>query len=310
MINAIVLMGGYAKRLLPLSNLIPKGLLPTPKGPLLTNILDLLSDNKYIGDIYISTNSRYIGILSEAVKGYDVDFIVEETHGERDKLGSIGGLKYAIDRMATLGDGLLVIAGDNFFKDNLINLCRLYLDRLENIVATYDVGSTERASKYGVVEIDNDRIVRLKEKPADPQSSLISVGVYLFTPDIKQLINEYSSDIGRMDRMGDLMGWLVGRGVVLNYVLEGPWYDVGTRSEYIMFLSKEFPGVHIHTSAKIGNSELYGNIIIMENAVISRSVIRNSVILDDVNLSNCVVENSIVGYNRSISDRTIKDEIV
>jgi glucose-1-phosphate thymidylyltransferase len=305
-------MGGYAKRLEPISRNIPKGLLPLPQGCILENIINILKTNSFIDKVYLSTNQKYSGILGSFLKrkSWDVDLIIEKTTSDRDKLGSIGGLMYALDRIGDLGDGILVIAGDNFFIDNLVELCRMYMDNPKNMIAIYDVGLLDRAKRYGVVRISKGKVIDLSEKPEQPQSTLISIGVYIFPTIIREVLDEYAETIGKMDRMGDFISWLVSEHDVYGYFLKGCWYDIGNKDEYLQLISSEFPGIHIADRAKILGSKFLGNVLIMNNAVIYNSLIKNSVVLSDVYIKDSYVENSIVGFRKEINKEDIKDMIV
>ena len=94
-----------------------------------------------------------------------------------------------------LDDDLIVIAGDNLFDLSLLEITNIFNEKEQNIIVLHDVKDLELAKHYGVVQIDENKIVvNFEEKPNNPKSTLISTGIYIFPkktlPSIKKYIDE------------------------------------------------------------------------------------------------------------------------
>ena len=109
--KGIILAGGYARRLWPITLDRPKPLLPVAGKP----ILDYIMDRYPLPDPPIlSTNRRFAADFSSwaEARGHRLQLVVEETRSEEEKLGSIGALAWLIETLG-LDEGLLGIGGDN-----------------------------------------------------------------------------------------------------------------------------------------------------------------------------------------------------
>jgi glucose-1-phosphate adenylyltransferase len=135
-------------------------------------------------------------------------------------------------------EAILVLSGDHIYRADYRKIIKFYLEKKADAVILAKVVPRRDASRFGVVAVDKDqRIVDFLEKPAQPpplpwdkNSSLISMGVYLFrTPIlIKALIQdaknrESSHDFGR-----DVISRLIQRARVYGYLFKGYWEDIGT----------------------------------------------------------------------------------
>ncbi|MEM4313117.1 MAG: nucleotidyltransferase family protein [Thermoplasmata archaeon] len=231
--DAIILSGGFAKRLLPISEFIPKSLFPLGGKPILDHIIQKLNAIG-IRKIYISTNKKFSDQFEYFIslrKNLDISMIVEPTMAEEEKFGAIRGLAYALKQVNA--DSYAVIAGDNYFDFDLLPLKKFFEDKGKNVLALYDIGSIEEAKKYGVVNIDDEfRIKNFKEKPKNPESTLISTGIYMFNNKIQILIEKYLEEKNNPDQMGHLIEWLIKDDVVYGIPFKGRWYDIGTLEIY------------------------------------------------------------------------------
>ena len=116
--KAIILAGGYARRLWPVTRHIPKQLLPVAGKPIIEYSIEKLELVKKIEEDIISINAFFEFNFREWFTKYQfrkkTKLVVEKTFSEEEKLGSIGALGYLIDRLK-LDDDLLIIGGDNLF---------------------------------------------------------------------------------------------------------------------------------------------------------------------------------------------------
>lgn len=231
--RSIVLCGGYAKRLLPISEFIPKPLLFVNGKPIIDHIVDRIVEIG-IRDITISTNKRFekhFIYYSKTRNDANFNVIVEPTFDEEGKFGAIKGMKYALDRLED--DDYLIIAGDNYFTFNLKNIKEFFIKNKETTIGLYDIKDLNEARRFGVVSIDSEGFVReFEEKPENPKSTLVSTAIYFFPSEIKEWIDEFISKTGKADQPGRLIKYLVENKRVYGVVLDGEWYDIGTIDTY------------------------------------------------------------------------------
>src|SRR5207253_6719413 len=151
--KALILAAGYATRLRPLTDSIPKQLLPVGGRPMVDWILDRIVATS-ADEIHLVTNARFADDFVGWAGDKDVVVHNDGTTSNEDRLGANGDIQFA-----GLDDDLLVIAGDNLFDYSLAHSEPYWRDRGGSCIAVLDVGDPELAKKYGVVDVDeNDRV--------------------------------------------------------------------------------------------------------------------------------------------------------
>ena len=232
--KAVILAAGYATRLRPLTDDVPKPLLPVGGRPILDWILANIRQVDEVDAIHVVTNSRFAGQFEEWGAAHGVVVHDDGTRTNEDRLGAIGDLKFVLDR-AGIDDDVLVVAGDNLFEFRLADYVRFWRAHPDtSAVAVYDCGDLELAAGYGIVELDaDDRITFFVEKPAEPQSTLAAIATYLYSRRQLPLIAEYLAEGNAPDQAGSLVAWLYARQPVYGYRFEGEWFDIGDRKQLL-----------------------------------------------------------------------------
>lgn len=226
-VKALILAAGYATRLRPLTDDLPKQLLPVGGRPMVDWILDKL-DETDADEVHLVTNGRFAADFETWASDRDVLVHDDGTLTNETRLGAIGNIAFVLER-ARLDDDLLVIAGDNLFDFSLVDYVAWWRDKdRASAVAVYDVRDRELARKYGIVDVDaDDRIVGFVEKPEDPPSTLAATATYLYAREHVRLVPEYLSGGGSPDQPGNFVAWLHPRAPVYAYRFAGGWYDIG-----------------------------------------------------------------------------------
>ena len=117
--KAIILAGGYATRLRPLTTDLSKCLLPIGGRPMVDWILDRVEEVEEIDGVHVVTNSRFARDFEHwAMSKRGVTVHDDGTTSNDDRLGAIGDVAFTLDRAAIDAD-LIVIAGDNLFDYSL-----------------------------------------------------------------------------------------------------------------------------------------------------------------------------------------------
>ena len=166
--KAIILAGGYATRLQPLTDNLSKCLLPVGGKPMVDWILERIRGVEEIDDVHVVTNSRFApdfqrwATAREGVTVHD-----DGTSTNEDRLGAIGDVAFTLER-AAIDDDVLVVAGDNLFDYSLGDFTAFWRSHgVASAVAVLDVGDMRLASQYGIVDVaGDDRVVAFVEKPA------------------------------------------------------------------------------------------------------------------------------------------------
>jgi len=236
-LDAIILCGGFATRLEPVTLFVPKPLLPIGGKPILEHIVDsvaalgadriVLSTNKKFHDQfkYWADNKLASGFKKR------IEIIMEPTMHEGEKFGAIKGIRYTIES-AKLNDDLIIIAGDNYFKFDLRKLYESFKKTRKTTIAVYDIKSKEEATHFGVVKMQGDVVKGFEEKPKATDSSFISTGIYVFPKEGLPKFDEYVRDGNNPDAPGYFLQWLIKKEQIHGVVYSDEWYDIGTIDTY------------------------------------------------------------------------------
>ena len=234
--KAVILAAGYATRLRPLTDDIPKHLLPVGGRPMLDGVLDRVREIEEVDAVHLVTNSRFAPQFAGWAARHGVTVHDDGTTSNEDRLGAVGDLRLVIEDAGLEDDELIVLAGDNLFDFSLPRFGQWWRAKPQpaSAVPLHDVGDLELATSYGIAEIDAaDRIVSFVEKPSDPPSTLASTLIYLLPPAHVRLVATCLDEGLSPDHAGSFLGWLAGREPVYGYRFEGSWYDIGNHDQLL-----------------------------------------------------------------------------
>ncbi len=229
--RAIVLAGGYAKRLWPLTKELAKPLVDLNGRPIISYILDALEKSKNISEIIISTNAKFENDFRQKILANryskPIKIVAEPTTSENQKLGAMGGIDFVLESQK-ITDGLLVMGGDNLLGIDIDAAIEEFRKNKAPWVGVYDVKDMERMKQLGEVTIDGSgKIIRMREKPENPETTLASTCCYIFPAGIREKIKEYLSGGNNKDAPGHFIAWLAGRTDVYAHVFDSYWFDIG-----------------------------------------------------------------------------------
>ncbi len=231
---------------------------------------------------------------------------------------------------------VLILSGDHIYKMDYAKMLKFHKKQgADCTIAVLDV-PIEEASRFGIMSVDeNSRIYKFEEKPKNPESTMASMGIYIFTKD--KLVDYLKRDAADPESSGDfgknIIPAMLGAGEsMMAYPFEGYWKDVGTISS-LWEANMDLLGAHpvlslddekwriftrhsalgpqyIGEGAKVSDSiiaegcEVYGTV---ENSVLfpGVTVMPGAVVRDSVVMGGCVLgEDSVVSY--SILDTNVK----
>lgn len=234
-------------------------------------------------------------------------------------------------------DFVLILSGDHIYEMDYEKMIAYHLmNEAELTMATVAV-PYEEASRFGIVNIADDyRVTSFVEKPANPPSNMVNMGVYLFSLGVlnRVLLDDHNRPDSSHDFGKDILPRMVSTGArVFAYPYEGYWVDVGTVASYwkahmdqladappfnlndrswiIHTRTEERPPVWIAKGSVIENSMLSDGCEISAGAHIEHSVLSPGVIIkagaqvrESILLTGTVVEAGAV-IERTITDKQV-----
>ncbi len=312
--KAVILAGGKATRLLPITDNLPKAMVPVLDTPLLEHLIQhlrrhqiteiILALGNLAGPItaYFSDGSRF---------GVKLNYAIENT-----PLGTAGGIKNA-ERF--LNETFIALNGDVFTDLDITAM--LAFHREKRATATIALTRVEDPTSFGVIETDIEgRVLSFREKPSRGEitGNMINAGTYILEPEVLTLIPAGT----QVSIEREVFPSLLSHGTpVYAYPSSGYWLDIGTHEKYLQvhrdLLSGKCPqyaldlghgvfigaGCNLHPSAHIT-----GPVVIGANCLIGREVklIGPSVIGAGCNIMrNSIVDSSILWPNTHVGPRAI-----
>jgi mannose-1-phosphate guanylyltransferase len=317
--KALILAGGFATRLRPLSCSRPKTLFPVVNKPLLQWIFERLAKN-HIEEAILAVNGLtafYVKQQRVPKYGLNVKYSIDPP---KTPLGTGGPVKNA-EKLIGHSEPFMVLNGDIFADLSYTEILEKHKER--GNLATIALCQAEDPSRYGVAELAaNSRITRFIEKPAKgtAPTNLINAGIYVLSPKIFQYIPK-----GKMVSMErEVFPKLVEEGELYGHVFQGLWMDIGKPEEYLQTnkilldsLAKipkpknagKFKlnspvalgkSVHIGAKSVIGPYAILGkNVTVGKNVQISESVILSDVKIND----SSSINGAIIGEGATIGKK-------
>lgn len=231
--KALMMAAGYGTRLYPITRNTPKPLLEVGDQPMIDHIVRKVEQVDRVDELLVVTNDKFYGRFQEWRNNRDfpwpVTVLNDGSTEDGEKRGAVGDINFTVNQ-ARLHDDLLVLAGDNLFDFSLKDLVETF-DRVNNnVIGVLRFGDESKLSQYGIVETDKThRIVDFQEKPEDPPSNLVAMGMYLFPEEKLSLIDQYLEEGGNPDEPGWYITWLVENHTVYAHPFEGTWFDIGDK---------------------------------------------------------------------------------
>jgi len=313
--EAVVLAGGYATRLWPVTRHRAKPLLPLGGEPIVDRILRPLEEEPRIDTVHVSTNERFADDFREHLddRGYEkTRLVVESTREEDEKLGTVGALAELVESEG-VDDDLLVIAGDNLFSFDISGFVDYFEDRATPCLAAYDVGSREEATEYGVVDIGGDggdRVVGFEEKPANPPTSLVSIACYAFPAGSLGALDSYLVGDGNPDAPGYFVEWLHERENVGAFTFDGAWFDVGTPGSYIDANAYATDGSLVEEGATVRDTDVGDGVYVMDGATVESSSLERTIVFDGATVRGSALRGSVVDSDAHIEGLDLSGALV
>jgi glucose-1-phosphate thymidylyltransferase len=320
-VQAILLAGGHATRLWPITKDRPKPLLRLGERTILDRLLDQLEP--IAEDVLVSTNQLFADRFeAELETRSNAELVVEEQVSEQEKPGALGALLQIVEGLDD-DEPLLVAGGDNHYGFDLAAFVEKAQRRDGPTVAVKSLESKKQARSFGVVDTDDEhRVHAFQEKPEDPPSTLAATALYYYPPGWRDLFEAYEEAAKNahnteemLDAPGRILEWAVdqGRGVYA-WPFEAAWYDIGTAGGYLDALMDivgpryvegelsdctEGPGVYVFGDAKARRSSLE-RVVLLPGARVEDAQLSGCLVDNDAKLRSVSLRDSMVGSHDSL----------
>jgi glucose-1-phosphate thymidylyltransferase len=223
--KGILLAGGSGSRLLPLTKVTNKHLLPIGPKPMIYYPIEKLRDSG-IREILVVTGRDHMGDVMNLL-GSGRDFGVAFTYKVQDEAGGIAQALGLAEHFVG-SDRCIVILGDNIFQASV----RPYVEAFEKQASGAKIllKRVPDPGRYGVAEVSpgDGRIVGIEEKPKRPKSDYAVTGIYMYDAEVFAIIRSLKpSGRGELE-ISDVNNAYIRRGTMTWNELEGEWTDAGT----------------------------------------------------------------------------------
>lgn len=232
--KCIVLAAGYATRLYPLTENFPKPLLKVGEKTILDWLLDDIAKAGAVDAYIVISNHKFASHFQSWAQAHPLPITVldDGTETNETRLGAVKDIQFAIEALH-LNDDLLIIAGDNVLDFSLTKFVSYAEEKKTSCIMRYFEPSLEKLHKAGVAQVDeNDRLLSMEEKPAEPKSNWCTPPFYFYTKEDAKRIAEAIQDGCGTDAPGSLVAWMCTHSIVHGMQMPGQRYDIGDLASY------------------------------------------------------------------------------
>jgi len=317
----VILAAGKGIRLSPLTDEIPKPMLPLGDTTILGNILNIFKSSG------ITKVSIIVGHKAEIIKdfiknsniGLDISFIEQ-----KERLGTGHALMIASKYISS---DFICVYGDILFKEDFITSF-LSKFKMSGSFAMMALIESDTPKFFGSVTVNGDEVTGIFEKSDNPPSNLINTGIYCFKKESLNYINNTGISPRGEYELTDSIKMMMEEGKSVKWMpLDGKWLDIGRPWDLIdanMFFLESLKH-HVSLDSKISSDSKIGNPVFIDSlsvidsseilppCLLSKNInvgknskIGSSVIRGDVKIGkNCVIENSVIMNGVTIGDGSV-----
>jgi glucose-1-phosphate thymidylyltransferase len=228
--KGVVLAGGLGTRLSPLTKITNKHLLPVYDRPMIYYPIQMLVEAG-IDEIMIVTGGNSAGDFLRLI-GNGNEFGLPHMHYTYQE--GEGGIAEALGLAADFvdNDKVVVVLGDNILEMGIRAGVEAFA-RQESGARIY-LKQVDHPWEYGIATIEGDKVVRIIEKPQDPPSDLAVIGVYMYPPDVFEIVSTLEPSARGELEITDVNNAYIERGEMAYDLLDGWWLDAGENHEALL----------------------------------------------------------------------------
>ncbi|HHT9150757.1 MAG TPA: sugar phosphate nucleotidyltransferase [Candidatus Wujingus californicus] len=222
--KGIVLAGGLGTRLMPLTKITNKHLLPVYNEPMVYYPIKTLI-NAGINDIMIVTGGNNAGEFLRLLGNGKQFGLKHISYTYQEGEGGIADALSLAEEFAD-SDKIVVILGDNIIENNIVRQKEAFEKQKEG--ARIILKKVPHPEHFGVPELDGDKVIRIEEKPKKPKSEYAVIGIYMYDYRVFDVVKTLvPSDRGELE-ITDVNNYYIKHGLMMYDTLDGWWIDAGS----------------------------------------------------------------------------------
>lgn len=306
--KGLILSGGKGTRLRPITYTSAKQLVPVANKPVLFYTIEDLVDAGItdIGIVVGDTQAEIKQAVGSGERwGAKITYIPQS-----EPLGLAHAVMVAEEFLGD--DPFVMYLGDNMLEDRTAPFVKEFMEQKWDCQVL--LKQVHNPQQFGVAELEDGRVKRLVEKPAEPKSDLALVGIYMFDYRIFEAVHNIKPSWRNEYEITDAIQYLLDHGYHVHpRVLQGWWIDTGKLEDMLevnhLVLDKLAPSIEGFVDS---DSHIKGKVVIEQNAEIINSVVRGPVIIG----ANTRIINSYIGpytainYGCTITNSEVEHAIV
>ncbi len=312
--KALILAGGFATRLWPLTEKRAKPLLLLNGKTILSHILDKIPEDI---ETFLLTNTAFKEDFEKELemrKRKNVQIFCEDAHSDGEKLGALRAISVAL-KECKINESVLIFAGDNVLPE--LDIEHIFCSKDEAKIAIRQVGDKHEAKKFGVVEVssefelqDSQKVIGFEEKPSHPKSTLVSTGFMAFGKNILPIVHEYAQK--EPDALGGIFPELLERGkTVLATEVAGEWFDVGSFETYLSaHTTLQHEPFKTGKNVENWNNKCSGRVYLGDNTVVKNCLLSDVIVYPGTRLENCHISQCVIDEGCDLQNLDLNRKLV
>lgn len=221
--KGIILAGGTGSRLYPLTKVTNKHLLPVGKYPMIEHVIAKMKLANIKEIMVISGKENMGAVVNLLGSGYE--YGVNFTYRIQDQPGGIAQALGLCEEFVG-SDKCLVILGDNIFFDDINEFVQKF--KAQENGAEILIQKVKDPERYGVAQLNGDKIISIEEKPKKPKSDYCVTGIYMYDNRVFDVIKALKpSKRGELE-ITEVNNWYINDGSLKYDILNNWWTDAGT----------------------------------------------------------------------------------
>ncbi len=308
-LRVVIPVAGVGTRLRPHTHTLPKVLVPVAGRPMLGHILEEL--RAYDIDEVVLV----VGYLGDLVREYVTQaFPYKFRFVEQAEMKGLGhAISLTKPESGSSSGPTLIVLGDTLFDADFKSILKSH----DNWIGVREV---EDGRRFGIVELDGDRIKAMVEKPEHPPTNLAIVGIYLIQDSdhlyrcLDALVEADIRSAGEI-QLTDALVRMLNEGAVMKPFKIDEWYDCGKPETLLdtnrRILDRDYKRGILKDSNVASDVVICPPVVIAPGATIERSIIGPHVtLMDDAVVKNSILEDSIVGRGAEILGANLRGSII
>ena len=291
--KGLILSGGEGSRLRPLTHTRAKQLVPVANKPVLYYGLEAIvaAGITDIGIVVGETGDEIRAAVGDGARfGCRVSYIQQDAPR---------GLAHAvlIAREFLGEEPFVMYLGDNLIQGGIASLVAEFRERRPN--AQILLARVPNPQQFGVATLAEGRVVKLEEKPKQPESDLALVGVYMFDPHVHDAVRAIKPSRRNELEITDAIQWLIDQGLtVVPFEVSGWWKDTGRAEDMLEANRIVLDGVVREVLGAVdATSRIEGKVRLARGSKVIDSVVRGPVVIGE----DCRIEHAFIGPYTSVA---------